>query len=56
MMLAGSTPQTGAHARSTGRYARGYGALWDAWLFQQQELAARVPYMVSESPGGQQQK
>lgn len=27
-------------------YARGYGALWDAWLLQQQELAARVPYMV----------
>lgn len=28
------------------RYARGYAALWDAWLYQQQELAARVPYMV----------
>ncbi|KAL4458159.1 hypothetical protein ABPG75_013024 [Micractinium tetrahymenae] len=27
-------------------YARGYAALWDAWLYQQQELAARVPYMA----------
>lgn len=33
------------------RYARGYGALWDAWLYQQQDLAARVPYMVSEWVG-----
>lgn len=29
-------------------YARGYAALWDAWLYQQQELAARVPYMVCQ--------
>ena len=28
-------------------YARGYGALWDAWLLQQQPLASRVPYAVA---------
>ncbi|KAL4852697.1 putative dolichyl pyrophosphate Man9GlcNAc2 alpha-1 [Chlorella vulgaris] len=28
-------------------YARGFGALWDAFLFQQQELSSRVPYMVA---------
>lgn len=30
-------------------YARGYSALWDAFLYQQQELAARVPYMVRQT-------
>lgn len=39
------------HAGDLG-YARGYGALWDAWLQQQQELAARVPYMVGSGSRG----
>lgn len=32
-------------------YARGYSALWDAFLFQQQQLAARIPYMVRARAG-----